>query len=622
MTDLLDRRLVTTLVFCSACSGDIGVVADTSGGTSATDATGLATTTDAPGDTSDADSDTTAPSTADSTSTASDGTASGSESAGSSSGGSGVTVTVVPTGCEGTISSEPIGIACGDECSAAFEPGTEVTLTAEPGQLEARGWSGPCAGSDQSCVFTPYDDAEVEVQLTDMRWLRALGGAADDVYGHPRAIAANDAGSVFVGGYYSGGVFQFGSPSGAPCVPAFTAGFVTKLTASYGVEQWHHCLSTVNELASAQNSVVGLAIEPSSGDVFAAGYFSHQPNLLGAVGAVDFGGGEVSCPPLDDSSSGGGIFVARYADVNGAHVWSHGFCTNSFVADSGTAAADAAGDVYVVADIGGTPVSFDLGGPSFPADADGRTLIAKYDGSDGTHLWSVDSGDWTWSHGAAVDNANGLYLVGYSWNEFTGVVSRRDATDGSLVWTKTIGGEPGSALTDLYSVDVTEDGNIVVAGFGLGTVDFGGGPIDFSDQVLDLFLAKFDAATGDVLWLRQLPCDQQGTALTWADTHIDGNGDILMTSGFSGTCDLGGGAVVSAGVKDLFIARYSADDGSLLAQRSLASMAGSDAVGEAIAVDAQDNVVFAGHLAGKASYCGDDIDTSGFDGIAFGSLKP
>jgi hypothetical protein len=624
MMSSVDRRILAGLTLCCACSGDIGVVAETGGGSSGADTSSGGPVTGTPGDTSgDADSDTpgTSSPSDESSTQGSSGTDTGT---GSSTGDLDATVTVVPIGCEGTITSAPVGISCGAECSASFEPGTEVTLTAEPGDLQVRNWSGACLGSDQSCAFTVEEDTEVEVQFTDMRWMKALGGADDDVYGHPRAAVANDAGSVFVGGYYSGGVFQFGSPSGLPCVDAYTAGFVTKLTAFDGVEQWHHCLSTVDEQGVAQNSVTGLALEPASGDVFASGYFSHQPAFEGGVGAIDFGGGEVSCPPLSPDESGGGIFVVRYADVDGAHVWSHGFCTNSFVADSGASASDAAGDVYVVADVGApTSAPFDLGGETFPADpSNGHTFVAKYDGDDGTHLWSVDSGDFTWSHGAAADDDNGLYLVGYSWNTFTGVVSRRDATDGSLVWTKTIAGEPGLALSDPFSVDVTDDGDIVVAGFALGPVDFGAGLVDFSTEVVDLFLAKFDGATGDVIWVKPMPCDMQGTGLTWADTHIDDNGDILMTSGFSGNCDLGGGPVASVGIKDLFITRYDSDDGSQLAQRSIPTGAGSDAVGEAITVDDQDNIFFAGHLAGEANYCGDELDTAGFDGILYGSLKP
>jgi Divergent InlB B-repeat domain len=55
----------------------------------------------------------------------------------------------------GAVSSAPAGIDCGGTCSATFDPGAAVTLTAtpEPGSRFDR-WSGACAGSGPACTFT------------------------------------------------------------------------------------------------------------------------------------------------------------------------------------------------------------------------------------------------------------------------------------------------------------------------------------------------------------------------------------------------------------------------------------------------------------------------------------
>lgn len=55
----------------------------------------------------------------------------------------------------GTVSSNPSGINCGQTCSAAFDPGTKVTLTetAAAGSYFA-GWSGSCSGAGSSCTVT------------------------------------------------------------------------------------------------------------------------------------------------------------------------------------------------------------------------------------------------------------------------------------------------------------------------------------------------------------------------------------------------------------------------------------------------------------------------------------
>jgi LmbE family N-acetylglucosaminyl deacetylase len=48
----------------------------------------------------------------------------------------------------GTVTSAPAGISCGTSCSANFDHGTEVTLSANPAAgSEFKGWSGACAGS-------------------------------------------------------------------------------------------------------------------------------------------------------------------------------------------------------------------------------------------------------------------------------------------------------------------------------------------------------------------------------------------------------------------------------------------------------------------------------------------
>lgn len=65
------------------------------------------------------------------------------------------TLTVTKSGSgSGIVSSEPVGISCGSDCSESYVQGEIVTLTAIPSSgFMFTGWSGPCTGG-ATCVLT------------------------------------------------------------------------------------------------------------------------------------------------------------------------------------------------------------------------------------------------------------------------------------------------------------------------------------------------------------------------------------------------------------------------------------------------------------------------------------
>lgn len=73
------------------------------------------------------------------------------------SGGGGATnfaLAVAVTG-NGSVSSQPAGIACGSTCNANFAASTSVTLTATPAQGQVfQSWGGACTGSTATCAVT------------------------------------------------------------------------------------------------------------------------------------------------------------------------------------------------------------------------------------------------------------------------------------------------------------------------------------------------------------------------------------------------------------------------------------------------------------------------------------
>jgi Divergent InlB B-repeat domain len=73
-------------------------------------------------------------------------------------------VRVTVTG-DGTVTSEPGGIDCGEICSTSVEAGDQIVLTAT-GAL--REWGGACAGAGASCTLTPQADTSVTAAFSDV----------------------------------------------------------------------------------------------------------------------------------------------------------------------------------------------------------------------------------------------------------------------------------------------------------------------------------------------------------------------------------------------------------------------------------------------------------------------
>jgi hypothetical protein len=96
------------------------------------------------------------------------------------------TVSVTKTGGgSGTVSSAPAGIICGVSCTAIFEEGTAITLTAVADSgSEFTGWSGACSGV-APCAFTFGEGAEVVANFARMR--------SDGGRGHSSSLPATPA---------------------------------------------------------------------------------------------------------------------------------------------------------------------------------------------------------------------------------------------------------------------------------------------------------------------------------------------------------------------------------------------------------------------------------------------
>jgi len=243
-------------------------------------------------------------------------------------------------------------------------------------------------------------------------------------------------------------------------------------------------------------------------------------------------------------------------------------------------------------------------------------FVVKYS-ADGNHVWSRRIGGVANDRGlsVAVDSSGDVVVSGYCANPVdfgngvpvsgsTGTdifVAKYSGADGSYEWARRFGGTSDDYG---YGVAVDGSGNILVTGQFQGSVDFGGGAL-VSAGSSDIFVAKY-TATGAYVWAKRIG----GTGSEYGyGTAVDNSGNVIVTGRFSGTLDLGGGAVSSAGGYDSFVAKYSGASGAYEWSRVFGST-GYDYV-NGVAVDGSGNVLVTGQFQGSVNFGGGALTSAG-----------
>lgn len=279
-------------------------------------------------------------------------------------------------------------------------------------------------------------------------------------------------------------------------------------------------------------------------------------------------------------------------------------------------ARDSAGNVYVTGSFQGT-VDFDpTGGTSNLTSSGGLDVfVAKYAPS-GALLWARSIGGASSDEGSALalDSAGNVYVTG----TFAGTVdfdpgagtanqsSQGNSPDafllkldanGDFVWAQRYGGfgiDAGNGVT------VDSNDNVLLAGEFSGTnVDFDPGPGAVpltSAGGTDAFLLKQSSA-GNLIWVRQTG----STGIDRANSvTVDSNNDIIVTGAFSGTVDFDPGAAMvnatASGSTDYYVMKLS-QGGAFGWVRTGGSSVADE--GNAVTVDASDNVLFTGTVSGS-----------------------
>ncbi|HEY6459518.1 MAG TPA: hypothetical protein VIY73_05180, partial [Polyangiaceae bacterium] len=378
-----------------------------------------------------------------------------------------------------------------------------------------------------------------------------------------------------------------------------------------------HAASWSLRFGDSQDQHVYAVAADAAGDLFVAGAFA---------GSIDFGGGVALA-----STGGDDAFVAML-DPQGKAIWARGF---GDTADGGAnpqraygVAVDAAGDVFVCGAFAGTlvatttPVLSEEGldgfvvkldamgtvqwirsfaGPgdqsvsSIASDATGTTVV------EGAFEYSMDV------NGTTVPNTGGFDAFTVRLNP-----------NGSPLWSATLGGPDDQIGT---AVAIADGGVPFATGYVAGRANVGtnvDAGVVTSAGGYDVFLASFAANNGNPGLVTSFgdPADQYGYALA-----VDslGGGHVVVAGPFAGTLTFGAQPLVSAGLHDVFVARFDLSGAPAWGVRIGDPQ---EQVAYGTAIDLGGNVLVAGSLQGTATFGSETVVGAGGDDALLAKLDP
>jgi hypothetical protein len=291
------------------------------------------------------------------------------------------------------------------------------------------------------------------------------------------------------------------------------------------------------------------------------------------------------------------------------HLWSHGYGDAQHNGGY-CVAVDDLGNVVIGGVFLGT---IDFGGGPLTCPGQSDAFVAKFDPS-GAHIWSKRFGDTAYQHimSTAVDGSGNVIVAGY----FDGVLDFGGGSlsslgghdifvakldpNGNHIWSKRFG--DGTRQVP-YRVAVDHLDNVIVTGDIAGTVDFGGGALTGAGGK-DVFVLKL-APNGNHIWSQIFGDwrDQWGYAIA-----VDGSNNIILLGNTKGTLDFGGDPLSTAGSEDVFVVKFGPNGAHAWSQCFGDAASQYDG---AVVVDGSGNVVIAGKFYGGIDFGGDSFTSAG-----------
>jgi hypothetical protein len=180
-------------------------------------------------------------------------------------------------------------------------------------------------------------------------------------------------------------------------------------------------------------------------------------------------------------------------------------------------------------------------------------------------------------------------------------------SQGSNIWAKAMGGSY-SDDDRIKTLTVNKFGDVIVAGYFTGTANFGN-TTKTSVGASDIFIAAYAGNDGSNQWAKAIGSVASDAAYGLASDP--NNADILVTGGFGGSTDFGGGPVSpNGGPSALFVARYTSS-GDYIWSHTYGGESTFTDIGYGIAVDSTGRVGVTGQVMSAVNFGGGWLFGSG-----------
>ncbi len=265
-------------------------------------------------------------------------------------------------------------------------------------------------------------------------------------------------------------------------------------------------------------------------------------------------------------------------------------------------AVDDAGNSYMTGNIAGMA---EFSGTNYTGKGIYDVFIAKYNSS-GDVLWVKTAGGDGNDQGNIIKYLNGyLYIAGSfddtAFFESTALISKGDGdafiakydNNGNLVWARSAG---GSGSDYISSLDLDDQGNILVAGQYENAMVFDTTHLSTTNLFSESFIAKYDNG-GNLLWAKSTKGTSTNLLTGIANGH---NGNIYVTGFFGSNFKIDNQSLNSSTPSyDIVLAKLDQGGNALWMKR--AGSIAEDAA-EAVTADNNGNAIITGYFARTAYF--------------------